>query len=264
MIIPFAAYYVMHALFSSVGKLIYGMTVANGGEAADYMRAHAQVYKSWSAVCVYVLLMLGLWLLFGKSDPAGNRLLKEEDGGKIRIMLNVLFFGGATAIFLNILAGYIVDLLGIDKSGASSFNTDTPFLPGLLLFVFLSPVVEEMTFRWLTFNRIRAKLNVKMALVVSSLFFGVIHGDAVKAVYAFIMGFLMALIYHFSETFLLPVIFHVAANAFIFIPPYMIKGDRTSDTGNIAMGAISLLFSVIFGWLVYVRISPSREKSGKS
>ena len=250
MIVPFAAYYVMHALFTSIGKLIYGMAVADGGETADFMRAHAQSYKSWSAVCVYVLLVIGLWILFKKSDPLENRLIKEKKGF-IRILLNVFFFGGSAAVFLNILAGYIVDLLKIDTSGTSSFNTDTPFVPGLLLFVFLSPLVEEMTFRWLTFGRIRKNINVPAALVVSSLFFGVIHGDAVKAVYAFIMGFIMALIYQLSGTFVLAVVFHMAANAFIFIPPYMLKGGGASEGAGLATGAVMLLLSVVFGWLVY-------------
>ena len=89
------------------------------------------------------------------------------------------------------------------------------------------------------------------ALVVSSLFFGVIHGDAVKAVYAFIMGFIMALIYHLSGTFVLAVVFHMAANAFIFIPPYMLKGGGASEGAGLATGAVMLLLSVVFGWLVY-------------
>jgi membrane protease YdiL (CAAX protease family) len=79
-----------------------------------------------------------------------------------------------------------------------------------------------MTFRWLTFGRIKKVIGETQAVLITSVFFALVHGNVVVAVYAFIMGLIMALIYRQSKTFSLCVLFHMSANAFVFVSAYVL------------------------------------------
>ncbi|MFI3200844.1 MAG: CPBP family intramembrane glutamic endopeptidase [Eubacteriales bacterium] len=76
----------------------------------------------------------------------------------------------------------------------------------------LAPIVEEFIFRGLIYRRIRYYMNIKWGIMISSLFFGVYHGNVVQCIYATLMGVLMAYIYEKYHSILWPIIFHAIAN----------------------------------------------------
>lgn len=76
----------------------------------------------------------------------------------------------------------------------------------------LAPILEELVFRGLIYRRIRYYLNIKWGIILSSLFFGIYHGNVVQCIYAFLMGVIMAYIYEKYHSILWPIIFHGVAN----------------------------------------------------
>lgn len=76
----------------------------------------------------------------------------------------------------------------------------------------LAPIVEELVFRGLIYRRIRYYLNIKWGILLSSLFFGIYHGNVVQCIYAFLMGVIMAYIYEKYHSIAWPIIFHSVAN----------------------------------------------------
>lgn len=92
-----------------------------------------------------------------------------------------------------------------------------PLLLGIILYGVISPLVEEIVFRGIIFNRIKRFYSVKRAVIFSALLFGAFHANLPQFVYGTCMGMLMALCYERTECFGAPVAFHMAANVAVFV-----------------------------------------------
>lgn len=55
------------------------------------------------------------------------------------------------------------------------------------------------------------------AVVLSGLAFGLFHGNLVQAVYATVIGCLLALVYEWYGTIAAPMLFHSVANLFVYV-----------------------------------------------
>ncbi|WP_099466538.1 CPBP family intramembrane glutamic endopeptidase [Konateibacter massiliensis] len=78
--------------------------------------------------------------------------------------------------------------------------------------VILAPIVEELLFRGMVFKRLYGYYGRMPALIISSLFFGVYHGNVVQGVYAFGIGLLFAFVYDKYKTIAAPILAHMIAN----------------------------------------------------
>jgi len=94
-------------------------------------------------------------------------------------------------------------------------------LVGLLCYGFLSPMAEEVLFRGILYNCMRHLVDAKMAIIVSSLIFGLYHGNWVQGVYAFLMGCLIAYSYEYFGSFKVPVFLHILFNLLAYSLSYM-------------------------------------------
>lgn len=88
---------------------------------------------------------------------------------------------------------------------------------GLLLFGLISPLVEEIVFRGILFNRIKRFFAAKWAVLFSALLFGAFHGNMPQFVYGTCMGIFMAYCYEWTGSFYAPLLFHMAANVVVFL-----------------------------------------------
>lgn len=75
-----------------------------------------------------------------------------------------------------------------------------------------APVVEELIFRGMGYGRLRRVMGIVPAVIISSLVFGLYHGNLVQAVYAFFLGIMMALVYEHFDGLIPAIWFHIAAN----------------------------------------------------
>lgn len=74
------------------------------------------------------------------------------------------------------------------------------------------PIAEELVFRALIYNRMKAMLSVRMSVFFSALLFAVYHGNPIQIIFAFPMALVMAALYEHGQNFAFPVLFHVGAN----------------------------------------------------
>ena len=223
MILPFAAYYVTLNLLIRGARLIVLYLARSNGELSGVFRRNASSVEMWCSIIAYVVTVVFLWLIFRKSDPVEQKI-NPVNPKNIITYICTFAAGGGFAIALNSLAACILEMVKADDSLTQglSFDAGKPFLPGLILYVFLSPLLEEMTFRWLTYGRIKKTIGESQAVLITSVFFALVHGNVVVVIYAFVMGLIMALIYRQSKTFALCVLFHLSANAFVFISAYVL------------------------------------------
>ena len=81
----------------------------------------------------------------------------------------------------------------------------------------LAPLVEEVIFRGGIFRLLRKKLSFLWGAVISSLLFGLYHGNLVQFLYASLMGMLLAYVYEKYGDLKAPIVAHVSSNVIVCI-----------------------------------------------
>ena len=77
----------------------------------------------------------------------------------------------------------------------------------------LAPIGEELAFRGLAYRRIRDFLPAWAAILLSSLAFGVYHGNVLQGIYASLLGCVLAYSYEKFQNIVAPILIHIFANA---------------------------------------------------
>lgn len=88
------------------------------------------------------------------------------------------------------------------------------------------PILEETIFRWFvfgkllnvikTFRSLPGNIGVDLRIFLSSILFGLYHGNIVQGVYAFLMGALFCYIYSRTGRLLYAIFMHGVANVTVF------------------------------------------------
>ncbi len=89
--------------------------------------------------------------------------------------------------------------------------------PMLLSIVVIAPIFEEYICRGLLLESLRAKRGVVAALLLSSLFFSLMHLDGVLSVNAFFMGLVLGYVYIVTESLFAPIILHAINNTIAYV-----------------------------------------------
>ena len=97
--------------------------------------------------------------------------------------------------------------------------------------VILAPILEELVFRRFVFKRMRENVNYITATVLSSLIFGVVHGNMVQAVFAFIIGIILCYVYEKFNNLIVPIFLHAVVNATSVVVAYAPVFEKIEMTG---------------------------------
>lgn len=120
--------------------------------------------------------------------------------GRDFLLITVIFLVGQQLFqWWYLLLEWISNLLGVSLDAIlESGNVDTHSVPMYLYACLLGPVAEEILFRGLVLRSLQP-YGKKFAIVVSSLLFGLFHGNLMQAPFAFVVGLVMgyvAMEYH--------------------------------------------------------------------
>lgn len=96
----------------------------------------------------------------------------------------------ATTIGAVIGFNLLFELLGVtNKSEAytevAAQQYSAHFIVGILVFGFISPIAEELLFRGVIYGYLRRFMDIKLAIALSALIFGVYHMNYVQGIYGF-------------------------------------------------------------------------------
>ncbi|MBR5420385.1 MAG: HAD hydrolase-like protein [Lachnospiraceae bacterium] len=229
MLSPFVLYFVFLQCFYGIGTWVVTKLKEGGSpELILWMSSHSRLLGVWINCLVMLCCGAGLWLIYRKKEPLYIRPLwkKRQIAGKclfivaLGIVLSALLNTG-----INSLAKLIIPLFfDAEKTQAffdsAAYDRSTPLLPGLVLYVLVSPALEELVFRWLLCGRIRRVFSEGLTIVLTALFFGCYHGNILQGIYAFLMGLVLGKLMLKEEGLFAPLLFHMTANAFIFLSNY--------------------------------------------
>ena len=172
----------------------------------------------------------------------------KADRDKTVMLAIAASLGITSSLAFNILAGMIqIQSPRYEKVEAIQYSV--PIWLGLILYGIISPFVEEIVFRGLTYNRMRRFFGIPLSVIVTALLFAGFHGNLAQFLYALCMGVLLALCYEWVKSFAAPLVFHMAANIVVFVVSSLMGGS--SALLYIPFLVFFALLSVILTALLY-------------
>ncbi|MCH5275551.1 MAG: HAD hydrolase-like protein [Lachnospiraceae bacterium] len=157
-----------------------------------------------------------IWKFFAREE-----LRKEKEAIKLKhaLLRTPIAYACMAVGILGLALGlnFLYDLLRITHSSEAYKQTSAiqyaAAIPvGLVLNGLLVPVIEELLFRGVLYNRMRKYLAYLPAMALSALCFGIYHQNLVQGSYAFLMGCVIAYFYECFGRFHVPVMAHAISN----------------------------------------------------
>lgn len=167
-----------------------------------------------------------------------------------------------------------IDALGIEYDLMSTFNdtSEVIYSGGIVLQLLVTcvcaPLVEETLFRGIVHKRLRGIMGATPAMIISSVLFGIIHGNIVQFIYATLIGLICAYVYEKFKTICAPILVHFSANIFSVFITFLTEAntDTTGDVPSIGyyMLLTVALLAVIFVLLFILEKKFNREPKNTS
>ena len=126
---------------------------------------------------------------------------------------------------------------------SSSLIYSSHIVVQILVTSIAAPLVEELLFRGIVYKRLRTIMNITPAMIISAALFGLVHGNMVQFVYAFLIGLIFAFVYEKFKTIWAPIILHASANLLSVIITAL-SGSETAEGSEGTIG-MYMLFTVL-------------------
>lgn len=114
------------------------------------------------------------------------------------------------------------------------------------------PVVEEMVFRGLMYERLKEIMDFRWAAVLAAVSFGAAHGNLVQGIFSFFLGLLMVYVYERYHSLLAPVLFHMVSNILAVIQSETSWLDKLFSGPVLFYGSTLLMCGVLVGMVLLI------------
>jgi len=165
-----------------------------------------------------VALVFGIYLFGLRRKRLGWQILgiKPVSGVWILITLIVSFFAipltGLITLLITLVLGLPMENPQLDFLLPDDISLSTAALM-LLLAGILVPIAEELIFRGFLYNFLKERWGVWPGVFVSAFVFGLIHGNVIVGVTAFLLGILLAVLYEYSHSLWTSILVHAINNS---------------------------------------------------
>lgn len=246
---PFLLYYIANSFCYMLFATLIQVATQSSLEMESWLYANSVFVVNAARGCSMLGGMAAVMPFFLQERKNGRQGYGRHGltGQRFSRQVSFLVHGGilavCTALWLNA-AFFLSGLTGMSArfNGVLENQYQIPVWQGLVLYGVVAPLVEEVVFRGIIYNRLKRYFSWKGAILLSAVFFGGYHGNMVQGLYGFLLGCLIAWAYERTGNFRMPVFFHACANVGVFLTTY---GGGFS-VGNAWMLLISCaIFSVI-------------------
>lgn len=190
----------------------------------------------------FMTFMFALFIYMKHRDELKIEIVPVKVG-KMTHTMAIAACGVPVAMLLNAFAG-LLQKSGADETGDVNVY---PVWLSVVAFAVVPAVVEEFVFRGVIFKAL-SKKNVRCAVIVSSLFFALLHFSLGSVMYGFLFGVIFAWVYYVMNDIFYPIAMHMTFNTINVYLSY-------EDFGNVSAGIaiiIAILGAVGFIFLLYL------------
>lgn len=215
----------------------------NNPEALQLHIAELYNQNAMLLTLISAIITIPICFLFFKGD-CKRKEAKGDIQAKKKITIQqwalIVLLGMAASISLNdwiALSGVITIFDGFEEVAEALYGGN--LLIEFLAIAVAAPLIEELIFRGLVYQRLRELSGARTAIILSALYFGVYHMNVVQGIYAFLLGLLLAWVCEKYQTLWAPVLFHASANLLSVICTEWSFGYRMTAAGVILEIVIS-------------------------
>lgn len=232
------------------------------------------LYK-YQGFLIYIFIFIINILIFLPFSPYKITILFKYHKINIKLLIGMIFciiaISSALYIFteisniISMVKDFISLLNGNIKFSYTAIFESKNLLPfkinvfSLVISLMLAPIVEEIVFRGVVYNRLKIVTSVFASIIISSLLFAFFHvpkyGLNITVVNIMIHGIFYAYSYEKTQTLWCPIFLHFIYNCFVnlFFTPIGKYFHKYADI------SISILI-VIIGCIIMIKTSKSAEK----
>lgn len=215
---PMIIYVVLSVLIGLFWQNFIIMAANNGWNVFGFnfgsLKYDDQIAAFRASTTQYVTLIRNIILIV-----IGFIMFKKDYNGKKQksFDLKLCVFGAFGAVSFSIALSNLISLSGLLQTSKTYQAFTTSYVSLQIWFAFLAmgvvaPIAEELIFRGLMYRRFAKDGGIIPAMLLSSICFGVIHGNIPQFIFAFGSGLVLCIIYEKSGNILIPIICHMAVN----------------------------------------------------
>jgi uncharacterized protein len=192
----------------------------------------ATIFNAMFAASVYaltVLFVLGVPHLFKRhvswKSVGLQRLPSWTDIGLAPLGFVVYFIASSLLVYLATLALPGFDLTQIQETGFTRLTADYEYTLAFITLIVVAPIAEEVLFRGFLYGKLRSRTPVWVAIIVTSVLFGFIHGQWNVGIDTFALSIILCSLREMTGSIWAGVLLHMLKNSvaffIIFITPML-------------------------------------------
>ena len=194
-----------------------------------------------------ILFLLALWLVFfvrKKNYFQGISLKKIQ----IKSIVPLIFIG----VSFNLVISGVMALIPFPKSWLDSYmesysaTESGNVVIAIIATVLMAPIVEEVIFRGLIYARLKRGMPIAFAAVISSVIFGLMHGNLIWGSYAFVLGLVLVWTFERFKSITANILVHFSFNLAGVLLGYVTEIPDVLGWIILGVSACVLVLSVIW------------------
>lgn len=126
------------------------------------------------------------------------------------------------------------------------------------------PIAEELLFRGIIYNRIKTNIGVRNGTIITSLLFGVYHGNIVQGIYAFFLSLLIIFVQEKFGTVIMAIVFHMGVNIFsVLLQDTFLQNVLYGNAYRVILSTVVECAIVVLSIVFLNGMKADHEKCGK-
>lgn len=234
-----------------------GMNMMDPAVMEQYMEEAMKVTMEIavpSTIIVNILMIAVTCLIFvcRKKKVTKELSLRKFHGGAV---VPLVLLGLGLNVLTTLVMGFLPEELLNSYEQSSSVYSEVGII--VLLHTLVSaPIVEEWVLRGLVYDRMKKGMKTIVAMLISSVLFGLLHGNLVWAAYAAVFGMVLAWVFDRTKSLLASILLHFSFNLCGILLGFL--PETAPDWVGVAIVAAAVVFTAV-GAFLFVRIPKAEE-----
>lgn len=191
-------------------------------DAFDYFKNNIMLLTGLAALVA--IPILSYFYIRNKNNEIKKQSLKSPS---FATYVTCILGAAGAAVVCNLITAAI--FTGFNDAAFDEVNEiiyNSSLITAILAGVILGPIAEELVFRGIIYRKIAYNYNPIAAIIITSIAFGIFHGNITQGVYAFLMGLMLAYAYFVTDRILVCMLMHIAANLISFVASDILDGGN--------------------------------------
>ncbi|PAF36420.1 CPBP family intramembrane metalloprotease [Terribacillus saccharophilus] len=188
----------------------------------------ATVSYWWSLITFLLAVVIVCFML--RKDMRAPAVRSATGPGMTIVWIIIGFFGAyAGQIIAGLIETYAFGITQGSENTSSILDAVREVPAFVLIVVVFAPILEEIIFRKILFGEIYKRTNFFVAVLISALVFGAVHGDFLHLLQYFVMGVVFAALYVQTKRIIVPIITHGLMNLMVVIIQLYLTPERMEE-----------------------------------